>query len=129
MQVMGLRIGALLGWGLGIYAIMFLIWSAFIVYGFTSGLLPRVVSMAILVILVLIAGRSLRARTWHDIFPYSLCWGLIMVLLDAIMSVPYGGWMIYADVSTWLGYAIVVFGPTLALYPYFGNLPTLYRKT
>src|SRR3989338_1984514 len=75
--VMRFRIGALLGWGVVIYAVMFLLWSAFVTYGFVEGMAPRILGLVILVALAITAGRSLKANSWHDIIPYSICWGLI----------------------------------------------------
>ncbi len=119
---MRFRIGILLGWGVVIYAIMFLAWSAFVTYGFVEGLAPRVLGFGILVALALLAGRSLRANSWHDILPYSVCWGIIMAVFDVVMSVPFAGWQIFLDWNVWFGYAVVMFAPLLVLYPRFGNL-------
>jgi hypothetical protein len=64
---MGLRLGALLGWGIVLYAVMFLLWSAFLTYGFVGGIAPRVIALGVLIASAIIAGRSLRAASWHDI--------------------------------------------------------------
>jgi hypothetical protein len=116
---MSIRIGALLGWGIVIYAVMFLLWSIFITYGFVDGLAPRIVGLGALIAIGIIAGRSLRAHSWRDILPYSLAWGVMMGIFDVIMSVPFAGWYIFTDWTIWLGYAFVVISPLLALYPQF----------
>ena len=121
-RCMRFRIGLLFGWGAVIYAVMFLAWSAFVTYGFVEGLAPRVLGLVILVALAVIAGHSLRAHSWHDILPYSVCWGIIIAVFDILMSVPFGGWQIFFDWNVWFGYGVVVFAPLLALYPKFGNL-------
>jgi len=118
---MRFRIGALFGWGIVIYAVMFLLWSAFVTYGFVEGIAPRILGLVILVALAIIAGRSLKANSWHDIIPYSVCWGLIMAVFDVFMSVPFAGWQIFLDWNVWFGYGVVVFAPLLVLYPRFGN--------
>ena len=117
---MRFRIGALLGWGVVIYAVMFLVWSAFLTYGFVEGIAPRVISFCALITVSVIAGRSLRANSWHDILPYSFSWGVTMAVLDVLMSVPFAGWVIFFDWSVWLGYAVVALAPLLALYSRFG---------
>ena len=119
--VMRFRIGALLGWGVVIYAVMFLLWSAFVTYGFVEGMAPRILGLVILVALAITAGRSLKANSWHDIIPYSICWGLIMAVFDVFMSVPFAGWQIFSDWNVWLGYGVVALAPLLVLYPRFGN--------
>src|SRR3989344_5835362 len=104
---MGLRIGALLGWGIVIYAIMFLLASVFATYGFVEGITPRILSLVVLIATSVIAGRALKAHTWSDILPYSLSWGIVVAIIDGIMLLPFGGWQIYANWSVWFGYALV----------------------
>ena len=120
-KVMRFRIGALFGWGIVIYAVMFLLWSVFVTYGFVEGIAPRILGLIVLVILAVLAGRSLKAHVWQDIIPYSICWGLIMAIFDVVMSVPFAGWQIFLDWNVWFGYGVVVFAPLLVLYPRFGN--------
>ncbi|OGG80082.1 hypothetical protein A3A39_02745 [Candidatus Kaiserbacteria bacterium RIFCSPLOWO2_01_FULL_54_13] len=116
---MGLRLGALFGWGIVIYAIMFLLWSAFVMYGFVEGFAPRAVGFLVLIITTVMAGRALRVHTWRDILPYSLSWGIMMAVFDGLMSVPLAGWEVFLDWNVWFGYAVVALGPLLALYPRF----------
>ena len=118
---MGVRLGALLGWGIVIYAIMFLVWSAFVVYGFVDGFGPRFVGLLVLVALGIIAGRALRAHSWHDILPYSFSWAVMMIVFDAAMSVPLSGWGMYSNWNLWFGYAVVLLAPLLSLYPQFSR--------
>ena len=118
---MRFRIGALFGWGIVIYAVMFLLWSAFVTYGFVEGIAPRILGLVILVALAIIAGRSLKANSWHDIIPYSVCWGLIMAVFDVFMSVPFAGWQILLDWNVWFGYGVGVFAPPFVLYPRVRN--------
>ena len=118
---MRFRIGALFGWGIVIYAVMFLLWSVFVTYGFVEGMAPRIFGLVILVVLAVLAGRSLKASTWYDIIPYSVCWGLIMAVFDVVMSVPFAGWQIFLDWNVWFGYGVVALAPLLVLYPRFGN--------
>lgn len=116
---MRLRYGALL-WGIGIYALLSLAWSGFVIYGYAQGIAPRLFELAILVILAYIAGRALGFGSWKDVLPYSILWALEAVALDAIYTVPFSGWSLYANISIWAGYA------TLAIVPLFG---TLFRRT
>jgi hypothetical protein len=119
---MGLHLGKLFGWGVAIYAIIFLLWSVFVAYGFVEGYMPRVTGLLVLVVTCIAAGRSLGARTWHDVLPYSIAWGVMMGILDAVISVPFTGWEIFLDWNVWFGYAVVVLVPLLALYPRFNKM-------
>jgi hypothetical protein len=123
MKGMAFKIGAFFGWGVMIYAVMFLLWSAFVTYGFVVGWVPRAVGLLVLVVVAMAAGRSLRANSWHDILPYSLAWGIMMAILDGVMSIPLIGWRVFSDPNVWFGYAVVIVAPLLTLYPRFRRYP------
>jgi hypothetical protein len=108
-----MKYGLLIGWGIVIYAVMFLAWSGLVMYGF-DGALPRIITLLLLVVLTTIAGRSLRLHLWTDIAPYSVLWAMMMALLDTIFVVPFSGWSIYNDTGLWIGYAVVILVPLIA---------------
>ena len=103
-----------IGWGIVIYAIVFLTWSSLIVQGLTEGIAPRLITLAALVAVTAIAGTSLRVRSWQDVVPRSLVWLVVAALADAILTVPFAGWTIYADWNVWVGYTLVLTVPPLA---------------
>jgi hypothetical protein len=113
------KYGLLFGWGIGIYAVMFLLWSAFITYGFVEGAAPRIAGLVALLIVAIAAGRSLHAHSWKDILPYSIVWGIMMALFDLILSTPLTGWQLYSDWNVWVGYLLVALFPLFSLYPRF----------
>lgn len=106
-----IKYGALLGWGIVIYSIVFLVWSGFIAYGFTSGLVPVLMAFLTLAVVAAIAGRSLHLRSWKDILPYSLAWAAFIAILDAVFAVPFTGWGIYSDPNVLMGYFLVIVIP------------------
>lgn len=112
-----MKYGYLFGAGIVIYALMSLLWSGFVTYGFIEGLAPRIISLLALIAFALVAGRSLRLNSWSDILPYSLAWAVMVGLLDAVFSVPYTGWQLYFDWNIWFGYAVVAIAPLFA--PFF----------
>ncbi|MDO8561581.1 MAG: hypothetical protein Q7S05_02015 [bacterium] len=105
------KYGALFGWGIVIYAIVFLVWSGFIAYGFVEGLAPTLMSYLVLVVVAAIAGNSLHLRSWKDILPYSLAWAAFIAILDAVFAVPFTGWGIYSDPNVLMGYFLVIVVP------------------
>jgi len=119
---MGRNYLSFIGWGIVIYAIMFLIWSGFVTYGFVQGLAPRIFGLLVLIVTALIAGNSLRFNSWRDILPYSLTWGIIVALLDGLLGVPLSGWQLYANWNVWFGYALVVLVPLFAPFVRFERL-------
>lgn len=111
-----MKYGSLLGWGIVIYALLYLTWSGLVIHGIVAGILPRVIILSVLVVAALIAGRALRFDSWKDIVPYSLGWVLVAGGLDVIFSVPMTGWQLYLDWNLWVGYALLAIVPLFASY-------------
>jgi hypothetical protein len=105
---------ARLSWGIVIYAIMYLTWNGFAIYGFTSGIAPRICELIVLVIIATIAGRALKFDSWKDILPYSFFWALTALLIDAIITLPFSSTTMYANPNIWIGYALVFLLPLAA---------------
>lgn len=110
-----MKYSSLFGWGIVIYAVIFLVWNGLLLYGVT-GNLSRITLLLTLVVLATIAGRSLRLSSPKDILSYSLAWMVIVALLDALFSVPSAGWQLYTDWNVWVGYLLVLTVPLLAPY-------------
>ena len=108
---MKMKYGALLGWGIVIYSVVFLVWSGFIAYGFIGGLAPALMAFLALIVVSVIAGRSLHFHSWKDVLPYSIAWAVMIALLDAVFAVPFSGWGIYAETNVLMGYFLVVTVP------------------
>ncbi len=102
-----------IGWGIVLYATMYLSWALMIAYGLQGTLLSRGILLAVLVVSTAIATRHLPARLWKDILPYSLAWGISIAAIDAMLAAPSGSWGIYADPNLWVGYALVVIVPLI----------------
>ena len=109
-----MKYGPLLGWGIVLYAVVALAWSALAAYGLTLGAFPRVMEFLTLLLVAVIAGRSLGFNAWKDILPYSIGWALVAFLLDSFFVASSGDWQIFGDWSTWAGYALVVLLPLLS---------------
>src|SRR3989344_3837706 len=73
------------GWGVVIYAVMYLVWSGLVIYGLSLGLLSLALRILTLVLITTIAARSLRRADWKDILPFSISWAIVAVILDAIV--------------------------------------------
>lgn len=106
-----IQAGRYLGWGIVIYAVMSLTWTMFVVWQFTDGVMPRVISLAVLLATVASATRALHQHTVRDAVPYALVWVAVVALLDALLSVPNSGWAIFYDWNLWVGYALVAAVP------------------
>jgi len=111
-----MRFGALFGWGITIYAVFFLMWSAINAYGISQGPASDAIEILTLLAVCVIAGSSLKFRTWKDILPYSIGWAIVAVALDAFFTAPTGNWSLFSQWSTWIAYLLVVLFPLLAVF-------------
>lgn len=102
-----------LGWGAVIYAVMYLVWSGLVIYGYSLGYVSLIIRLALLFVLTSLAARSLRLFDWKDILPYSALWAITAIVLDGVFLVPFAGWALYSTWSVWLGYALIVAFPLL----------------
>ncbi len=108
-----MKYGALLGWGIVIYAIVFLAWSCLVMYGFVEGVVPRIIGLGALIGTAAIATGTLRLMNWRDVMPYAVSWTVVVILMDAALSVPFAGFSIYRDINIWIGYALVFVTPII----------------
>lgn len=114
-------LGARIGWGIVIYAIVFLVWAGTGIYGWTQGGATYAAQLIALTVVCTWAGSQLKFRQWKDIVPYSIGWAIIFVALDSIFVVPLQGWGWYGEWWAWTTYVLVAVLPLLA--------PRLRRKT
>lgn len=105
-----------LGWGVVVYAVMYLLWSGMAIHSLTTGYVSLAVRLAALVLVTTIAARALRATSRMDVAPYSICWALVAAALDAVIHVPFTGYTLYFEWSVWAGYALVAIVPLLTYW-------------
>ena len=103
-----------LSWGIVIYAIVYVFSQGLLIYGFSTGLVPLLCRLVVLIIIATVAGRSLKFHSWKDILPYSFFWACTVAGLDAVLTLPFGGTAMYASPNLWIGYALVMLLPLAA---------------
>lgn len=108
------------GWGIVIYAIMYLLWSGLVLYGLASGVASLLLRIFALAFVTTLAARALHLPNWKDLAPYTASWAFISIALDALFLVPYSGWALYGNGSVWAGY-ILVAGIPLLTVRYFSS--------
>lgn len=110
-----MRYGALFGWGIVIYAVMYLAASGLLVYGVVGGIIGLLLRYVVLIATAAIAGHTLGFSSWKDVAPYSASWAVVVAILDAVFWFPYAGFAMYTSWGVWLGYATVFLVPLIAL--------------
>jgi len=103
----------LFGWGIAIYAVVFLAWSILVIHGYIEGLSPRIALALTLAAVLVVAARDLRMRHWYDVLPYSVGWMLIAFIFDLVCAVSVSGWAVWSDWNIWVGYGMVVILPLI----------------
>lgn len=102
-----MKLRALFGWGIVIYAVLFLVWSGLVIHGLSGHFVARIIVLASLVTVAAIATRSLRLSLERDVAPYAVGWVVVAACLDAVFAVPSAGWGIYANWNLWVGYVLL----------------------
>ncbi len=103
-----------IGWGIVIYALMYLLWSGLVLYGLSAGLLSLFIRLFALLSITTIAGMSMHFVNWRDLVPVSLAWAAIAAGMDGVFLVPFSGWALYANWSVWVGYTLIALIPLIA---------------
>lgn len=103
------------------YAVMYLLWSGFLIYGLAATPLARIIMLFALCMLALLAGRSIKAKSWEDVVPYSLSWVVTTIALDALFAGHVTGPGIFLDPNLWFGYLMIAIIPLAGPYT---RLPT-----
>lgn len=106
-----MKLHALLGWGIVIYAVLALVWSGLVLHGISGNILARGIVLAALVVTTALATRMLRLNSERDIAPYAFGWVIVAIALDAVFAVPTAGWGMYSDWNLWVGYIILLAVP------------------
>ncbi len=110
-----MNVRALFGWGLVIYAVLYLAWAGLVIYGLSGSFLARIIVLTTLITVASIATRALRLSTERDIAPYAVGWVLIAAALDAVFVVPNAGWGIYSNWNLWVGYVLLFCVPFIVM--------------
>ena len=106
-----MKLRALIGWGIVIYAILFLVWSGLVIHGLSDMILSRAIVLTVLVTVAAVATRSLRLTSERDIAPYAIGWVVVAALMDAVFAVPSSGWAMYSNWNLWVGYVLLLAVP------------------
>lgn len=105
----------LIGYGLLIWVVAYLIACVFVAYKASDGLLAKVVILVAVIVAALFAGRKVKPNSVTNALKYSVSWLVIALLMDCLLTVPFTGWQIFASWDMWVGYAIVALAPLVSI--------------
>jgi len=86
-----MKLRTLIGWGIVIYAVLYLVWTGLVVHGFSGMIVSRVIVLATLATVTAIATRALRVTSEREVIPYAIGWICVAIIMDAIFAVPSSG--------------------------------------
>jgi len=100
----------LLGFGVLIWDVVFITDAVLNTFEILPSLIMQTIFIVIAMITFLLS-ENLDIASEKKIFKYGISWALVMILLDAMVSVCCLGWDSFYQYNTWINYAIVVFMP------------------
>jgi hypothetical protein len=101
----------IIGWGFGIFAVIYLMMSALVAYGLENSLLAKLVGLTAVTLMAIWAGRSVKAVKILEMIKYSLGWTIIVFVLDLILTVPLTGWGVFSQWQILLSYLLLLVVP------------------
>lgn len=109
--------GRTLGWGVVIYAILFLAANFTRLYGQWLLGWDRIILLMVLIATLAYASTSLKAYTIHDALPHSLTWMFTAIALDALFILPQSDPItLYGNSDVWVGYILLATLPLVFIH-------------
>lgn len=104
----------LFGFGVLIWAVVYLAALAFVAYDLMDQLWAKIVVELVAVAVAYLAARNLGIGSAGEIFKYSVSWAVIAFVLDLILTVPFTGWQFFSGWEPYVGYALIILAPLFA---------------
>ena len=104
----------LFGFGVLIWAVAYLVATAFVAYKMGESLLAQIVITLAVIAASCFCGWALELNSVKEILKYSASWLVIAFVLDLILTVPFTGWRIFYSWELWAGYLAILLVPLLS---------------
>ncbi len=101
----------LIGYGVGVYTVIFMLWSLLVAFGQGEAAWAWYVSLIVLAMLAHFVGAKLGTKDWKEIIKYSAGWVAIMAVLDAVVTTRFTGWDFYSSWEVYVAYTILLLVP------------------
>ena len=105
----------LFGFGILIWAVAFLVATAFVAYEAADTLWAKAIVILAVAVIAFFAGKTLKSVSAMDALKYSTSWVAIGLILDMIVTVRFTGWEVFSAWDLWVGYALVFILPLLTV--------------
>lgn len=104
-----------IGFGAGLWMLMFVIITALIGFNLYQGTAVHVVMAVVGGIISLVFAGYVKPANAKQALVYGVAWVIISILLDALITMRFNQ-AIFAYRSLWLGYALVLLAPLVRVY-------------
>lgn len=105
----------LFGYGAVIWGVAFIVVSAFIGFEVTSEVIVQGVTTLAVAIAAYLLARSLNISNRKEMLKYGFSWVVVGLILDLIVTTRFTGWQFFSAFYVWLGYALILLVPLLAV--------------
>jgi hypothetical protein len=111
-----MKILKIIGFGALIYAVAFVVVSAFIGFQIPSdNLAVKLATIGCVLLTIILAAKSLKVSSAKEMLGYSFIWVIINLLLDILITARFTGWAVFGQWNILLGYLLILIVPLLAV--------------
>lgn len=111
------QLSKLLGYGAIIWAVAFIVASAFVGFKVTNQLIVQGITTLATVITTYFLASSLNVSEIKEIIKYAIAWVIVGLILDVIITTRYTGWSFFSRWDIWLSYILGFVVTLLAVKP------------
>lgn len=102
------------GWGVALYACMYLAFALIAAYGYAGTAAARIAMLVVLLSTTLIASRTIAHLGKVDRVPYVFSWLIMIAAFDVAFAAASDSWGVFSDPNLWIGYGLVAAAPFVA---------------
>lgn len=112
----GFNIKKAVGYGVGVYVVLFLYWSLLMAFGQGEAAWGMYVSLAITLFAARFAAVKTGATDMATLIKYAVVFAIMMALCDVVITVRFTGFEIFSMLGTYVAYAITFLGAISAVW-------------
>ncbi len=102
-------------YGAIIWGVAFIVASVFVGYKVISPLIMHGITTLAVAIVTFKLAKNLNIDNRKEMLKYSICWVIVGLILDAVITTRFTGWRFFYAKYIWIGYALILLVPLLAV--------------
>ncbi|PIR44102.1 hypothetical protein COV23_01705 [Candidatus Wolfebacteria bacterium CG10_big_fil_rev_8_21_14_0_10_31_9] len=105
----------LFGYGVLIWAVVYLVATAFVGYKLSGMLWTQIVLVIISAVFSYFLAKNLSANLVVGMLKYSFSWMIMTIILSIIFTVPFTGWIVFNSWDMWASFLVILLVPLVAV--------------